>query len=239
MTLPETFSIGTTIYVPQISQDSEPVPCPDCNDTHKWRVTAVGGLNLEIDCPRCHGGKSQYDFLKPQRRTRTAKVVECVVREVTVRQSRAYQSEDIVTRVHYETSPATGSIDQASAFTTREEAEAAAQAKLATYLASDRSDWEADRERSNKRAGIDILRALDERANEKATKLDESIDTLREKLFDAVRYPNLYGPKMKRGLFGHDELTSEALATWFNEIFESAGIERWSDAEIHEATCNC
>ena len=55
----------------------------------------------------------------------------------------------------------------------------------------------------------------------------------------AIRNPDFDGPKLRKGVFGNSEVTSEAMATWLNGIFSEADLDGWSEEEIHEATCHC
>jgi len=55
------FKIGQTVYHPRTTRQVRFLPCPDCLDTKKWKVTSGAGLEFEIACPRCEElSSSQY-----------------------------------------------------------------------------------------------------------------------------------------------------------------------------------
>jgi hypothetical protein len=238
--MPETLSIGTTVYVPQIETKKIRTPCPDCNDEGKWSVSTPGGvLQREITCPRCHGGKYGYDWLLPVRYERTIEIREGKITQVSVRQQKSHNSDDIHEHISYDTAPYLGSLSPGKVFVSRDAAEAAGADMLTADATREQSEWDRDRKRDEVRAGIDIIQALDKRANERANKLDEKIERLRDKMLDAIRYPSLYGPKITQKSWGGSELTPQNLAEWLNKLLEEADFETLSEEQIREATCDC
>lgn len=47
------YSVGTTVYVPDVERETEQLPCPDCLGTKTWRVTTPAGTTAECECMRC------------------------------------------------------------------------------------------------------------------------------------------------------------------------------------------
>lgn len=240
MTMPETLSVGTTVYIPSVTTKHVPVVCPDCRDEHKWLISTPSGHKREIDCPRCHGGTTTYEWLRPRRHERTLVIAECVITEASVRQRRDHKDASTVhTSVHYAVSPGLGSIYPDRIFTSRDLAEEAGAKLLAADAERENEDWRKELKRGEDRAGMDIMAALEAKAFSKQKALSSNIDTLRDKMLEAIRYPTLYGPKLARRSYGGDELTSQALADWLNGLLNAANLDGWSESDLHEALCDC
>ena len=238
--MPDTLSIGTTVYVPQIETKKIRMPCPDCNDEGKWSIsTPAGLLQLEITCPRCHGDKHGYDWLLPVRYERTVEIREGKIIAASVHQRKSHSSDDVHEHISYDTAPYLGSLPPAKVFTSRDAAEAAGAEMMIADAKRERSEWDMDRKRDEARAGLDIIQAFDKRANERAKKLDDKIEALREKMLEAIQYPSLDGPKITQKTGGGPELTPQNLAEWLNKLLEEADIETMSEEQIREATCDC
>lgn len=47
------YSIGDTVWFAYTRTETKRMPCPDCNDTKKWRAYSPAGGNFEFACPRC------------------------------------------------------------------------------------------------------------------------------------------------------------------------------------------
>lgn len=230
----EALPIGTTIFVPSIESKTIEVECPDCKGTKYWHVYA-GKQNFMIDCPRCDGGKC--DWLKPKRHEYAAKVEETTVKSVRIESGRAHGSEtETYTRIYYETSPYMGSISEP--YITREAAEAAAEIKLQQALEREQSDWDKDRERDAKRAGMEIVRVIEARASRNAQALQDKIDSLKRAMLDAIRDGD--GPELRRPYSGAaPEMTPQAIADFLANILSEANINGFTEDELHEAMCHC
>jgi len=236
----DAYSIGTTIFVPRVwTTKSVEVECPDCRGEKKWIISTPSGMRQEIDCPRCDGG--QRDWLKPKRIEVTTTIDETVIASVSISERKDRDDGETFVRITYDGSPYTGTISHERAFLTREAAELEAERLLAESEIRENAEWKRDRENANKRAGVSIVQALNEKAFEKYNSLDAKVTTLRERMLDAIRHPGLDGPKLSRPLtsYGQPELTPEALATWLNGLLEEAELEGWTEEELHEATCHC
>lgn len=235
MNVSDAFEIGDKVFVPRITQEPIKEPCPDCLGENVWRVSLPSGLTSEVTCPRCHG---HSDWLMPRRYERTFKIDESTVGEVSIRRHKAHKGEDIYTSISYGTAPYIGHIDHKRAYRTREEAEAAAAVLIEEYEKDDNERARKERERTAERAGQDIIAALEMRANERFKALSGKIDDLKEKMLEAIRYPTLYGPKIRKTSYS-TELTSEGMSEWLSGLLSEADIEGWSEAELHEALCQC
>lgn len=47
------YSVGDAVYHAAITTEKFRHPCPDCNDTKKWRGLSPAGGEYEFPCPRC------------------------------------------------------------------------------------------------------------------------------------------------------------------------------------------
>lgn len=235
----DAFAVGDKIFVPSVRQKDVATTCPDCLGEKLWTITMPSGVSKTIDCPRCDGGNK--DWLRPRRYERTLEISEAEVSEVSIRTSKAYKSEEIRTRIDYNTvSPYIGNIGHGNAYRSIQEAEEAGKVLLAQEGVLDEARFREERERTEKRAGQDILTALQAKANEQFRDLDFKIDQLKEKMLEAIQHPTLYGPKMIRAYTGGpQEITSQAMADWLSGLFSEADLEGWSEQELQEALCHC
>ena len=100
--------------------------------------------------------------------------------------------------------------------------------------------WRKERERAKERAGQDIITALRSEAEKNTKEANEKIDTLKEKMLEAIQHPYSDGPKLSATYTGGPkELTSQALADWCNNLLQEADIEGWSESELHDVLCHC
>lgn len=240
----ETLSIGDTVFVPHITTKEVEVECPDCLGEKLWTILMPSGQSRTIDCPRCQGGKELW--LIPKRYERALEVKEVTISRISVEQRRPYSStkkdadKEIWTSICYETTPSVGgSVRHELAHRTRAEAEAAGALLLEKQESVASEAWKDELARREKRAGMDIVRALQASANEKFDRLEAGLDKLRENLLEAVRYPTLYGPKTTKRIYGGEELTGQNLADWLNQQFSKADLDGWTEEELHEAMCQC
>jgi hypothetical protein len=49
------YKIGDVVWRGRVFQKEMQLPCPDCLNTRKWKITTPGGSELEADCARCTG----------------------------------------------------------------------------------------------------------------------------------------------------------------------------------------
>lgn len=230
--------VNTTVYVPSIETKAIPVTCPDCDGRGTWTVI-MGRRTAEVTCPRCYG-RSDREFLAPRRFERVLKITEHVITEATVRHRRDHQDKEVVrTSIDYSLAPYSGNTRPESVFLTREEAEARGAELLVEDEKREHEEWRKKLKLTEERAGMDIVRALQARADKTSKEWKDKIDRLRAKLLEAIAFPSLYGPEIKRDVLGVYEVKSQSLATWINELLEEAGIDTLSEEEIHEATCHC
>ena len=236
------FKVGDTVYAPSVDHKRVPVTCPDCNDKRTWRVITAAN-RFTITCPRCNG--AQYDWQQPHRTELTLEIREYVVHGVSIDWERHRDvGEGLVTRVRYSLyngeKYAGNGFGASSVFPSREAAEAAGSEMLAKHAAEEDKRWAEQRERVAKSAGETVVQVISEKANASKKEIERKLDDLKERLTSAIRHPSLYGPKLrKEGAFGSYEITSETMAEWLNELFSEAGLDGWSEEEIHEATCHC
>ena len=47
------FKIGDVVFRPAFTLTTAQLPCPDCNDTKKWKAVAPSGIKHTVSCPRC------------------------------------------------------------------------------------------------------------------------------------------------------------------------------------------
>lgn len=231
------FAIGDTIFVPHVGQKEIEVQCPDCLGSKTWRISTPAGTSKEIACPRCGGGERSW--LLPKRYERSLEIKETTVSEVNIRHGRHTRDSATFLSISYSTAPYIGHVDHAKAFGAREEAAAAGDVMMAKAAEREHEEWRKQREREEARAGHDIIQALNEEANRKLEFHKSNVEALREKLFDAIRYPTLYGPKINSRSYGGAEISSEAMAEWLQKLLGDAGLETWSESELHEAMCHC
>lgn len=237
--MPETLSVGTSVYVPTIKTTDIMLECPDCRGEHKWIVSTPSGHSHTIDCPRCKGGDRRYEFLRPKRRERTLAILEAKICEVTVHQRADDKTGEVKVSVTYRTAPYLGHYSAERVFSVLDDAEKAGRAMIEADVNREKAEWEKEDKHAEARAGLHIMAALQARADEKRKSLDEKIEALRDKMLEAIKYPSLYGPSITRRSFGADELTPAALAEWLDTMLTDAGLDGWSESEIHEATCHC
>lgn len=239
MQLFETLSIGDVVFIASITTEQIDVPCPDCQGEKLWTISMPSGISRTIACPRCGGGENNW--LHPKRQEHAIKITEATISGVRLEHHPAHaaKSGETQTSIRYATAPYAGDIPQERIYRTRAEAEAAGAAMLEKAVTESRRRWLEDMERSNRRAGLDIVTVLKESADQKYAELDERLDKLRENLLEAVRYPTLYGPKTTKRIYGGDELTGQNLADWLNQQFMKVDLDGWTDEELHEALCSC
>ena len=151
--MPETLSVGTTVYIPHVTRKEVLMPCPDCKGDHKWLVIVPSGMTREIDCPRCKGGKSGYEFLRPKRYERTLEINEYVISEVSIRQMRQHNSDDVRTHISYSTAPYSGSTSPDKLFTDRDSAVVAGDAMMIADATRSETEWDKDQKRAEAIAG--------------------------------------------------------------------------------------
>lgn len=230
--------VNTTVYVPSIETKAIPVTCPDCDGRGTWTVI-MGRRTAEVTCPRCQG-KTNSEYLTPRRFERVLKVTEHVIAEATVRQRRDHVDKATVrTTIDYSLAPYSGNTRPESVFLTREEAESRGAELLIEDEKREHEEWRKNLKLTEERAGMDIVWALQARADKTSKEWESKVNRLREKLLEAVAFPSLYGPEIKRDVLGVYEVKSQSLAAWFNGLLEEAGIDTLSEEEIHEATCHC
>jgi hypothetical protein len=232
----DVFKVGDEVYVYRVEHERVPVPCPDCSDTRKWKVTTPAGDSWEITCPRCNGAK--YDFQQPHCIEAKLKVEAVTISEISIRQRKRYQGEEIDTWVEYTFKG--GTYRKADrVFATHEEADAAGQVEMAKDLTADEKRWKEERERVAKYAGETLLDVVRAQARQEKKGLEDKLDALKEGFLEAIRNPDFDGPELRKGVFGSSEITSAAMAEWLNGIFSEAELDGWTKEEIHEATCHC
>jgi hypothetical protein len=234
----ESFAIGDKIFVPSVRQKEVLVTCPDCLDEKAWTVSTPSGITKTIECPRCNGGKDNW--LIPKRYEQTLEIKETTIAKVSIRSAKKYKSEEIAVSISYDTeAPYCGSVDHEKVYLTHEAAAEAGAIMMAEYTATEDKRWRENRERDEKRAGQDIITAIQSVANKDYKDLEYKVDQLREKMLDAIRYPNSNGPTLEKRLYGAPELTSQGLADWFSQMLRDCELEDWTENELHEALCHC
>lgn len=231
------FAVGDTIFVPSVQQKEIEVQCPDCLGSKTWSISTPAGMSKEIPCPRCEGGARNWFF--PKRYERSLEIQEVTVSEVSIRCRKHHKEDGVYTYVEYSTSPYAGHIGTSRVFATHAEAAAAGELMMAEAADREHAEWKKEREREEARAGKDIIAVLQAKANDGRAALEANVAALREKLFDAIRYPSLYGPKLTHRSYGSTEITSQAMADWLQQLLGDAGLETWSETELHEAMCHC
>lgn len=235
----DAFKVGDTVYVYKIEHVRVPVPCPDCKDTRTWTVTTKAGDTWDVTCPRCNGAK--YDFQQPHRLATKLEVLPAVVSEVTIRQRKHYNADEIGTWIDYNLKQDKTSIHRRNdgVFATEEDARAAGEAEMVRDLTKDKQRWQEKRERVAKYASATVLDAVMGKGFQAKRDIEDKLEKLKEGFLEAIKSPDFDGPKLRKGVFGNPEITSEAMAEWLNGIFSEAELDGWSEEEIHEATCHC
>lgn len=199
----------------------------------------ASGAPREIDCPRCKGGKSGYEFLRPKRYERILEINEYVISEISIRRMKSHNSDDVRTHISYTTSPYSGSTSPDKIFTDRDSAAVAGDAMMVADATRTETEWDKDQKRAEAMAGVDILAAFQMQANKATDDLKDKIERLRQAMMDAIKYPYGDGPKLSKPTYGSAEITSQAMAEWCNGLLDHAGIDGWSEGELHEALCDC
>lgn len=231
----DVFKVGDTVYVFRVEDKRVPVVCPDCQDTRKWTVRTPAGDTWDVTCPRCNGAK--YEFQQPHRLSTQLTVETATINEISIRQRKRHKGEEVDTWVEYNFTG--GTYRKAErVFATAVEAEAAGQDEMAKELTKDEERWKAERERVAKYAGETLLDVVRAQAQQEKKDIEGKLDDLKERFLEAIKDPDYHGPKIKKGTYSA-EITSEAMASWLNGIFDEAGLQGWSEEEIHEATCHC
>jgi hypothetical protein len=228
----DVFDIGTAAYSPHVANKKVKTQCPDCLGEKSWTITMPSGVRRKMACPRCDG---DHIYL-PHRYERTLEIREITITNVEVRWS-TYRG-DLSRSVRYETTPACYGLSEKNTFLTREEAEAAGAILLAEAVKDDESEWREEVKRAAEQSGQKILTVFRNNAERKAKKLEEKIDTLRDKMLEAIKFPSLYGPKVTSRTYSV-EITAQNMADWFSQMLSESDIEGWSDEELHEALCQC
>lgn len=235
----DAFAIGDTIFIPSVRQKDIPVTCPDCMGEKLWNISTPSGVSTTIGCPRCGGG--EHNWLIPKRYERCVEINEAQIVGLSISYKKGYKSEELHTRIEYDTRPYIGGVNHDKAYLSREAAEIAGAALLADDEKSDHEVWRKERKRAQERAGQDILTAFRAEAEKHARALDQKIDKLKDEMREAIEYPSLYGPKLTRptSSYSSPEITTQAMAEWCNHLLSEADIEGWSESELHEMSCHC
>lgn len=50
---PPRYRLGQTVYAATIESRGEPVTCPDCLGTGRWKAITPGGQEIDLRCPAC------------------------------------------------------------------------------------------------------------------------------------------------------------------------------------------
>lgn len=234
----DAFAVGDTIFVPAVTQKEIPTQCPDCLGEKLWTITMPSGVSRTIDCPRCNGGKRSWLF--PMRHERALQIREAKVSEVSIRCRKAYKSEEVDVDIDYNTAPYIGHVSHKSVHASREAALAAGDVMLAADATKDQTRWQEELDKVAKRSSQDIVTALQTAANESHRKLEAKIEKLKAEMMEAIQWPTLNGPQLKRAYTGGpEEITSQAMADWCSKLLSEADIDGWSEQELHEAMCSC
>jgi hypothetical protein len=234
----DTFAVGDTVFVPRVHSKDIDVTCPDCLGENQWVISTPSGISRTIDCPRCMGGKRDYAWMKPKRYERTLEIQELKITEVCITSRKAHNRDEVDTSISYQLAGG-WSMQRRGLYLTRAEAEVAGAALLAEGVKEEHASYLAELKKNEERSAMDIIRAFESKAYERARALDEKIERLKEKMMDAVKYPSLNGPKVTRRSYGGDEITPHSLLEWMQELLSEADIDGWSEEEVHEATCHC
>lgn len=121
------YSIGDVVWLATTRTETKRMPCPDCNGTKKWKATSPAGAEYEFNCPRCsarHGPNHPLTLDYTQFTGSTQRL--------TVGQVRTSTGDEGATYMCCETGVGSGSIYyERDLFLTKEEAQAAADAKAA------------------------------------------------------------------------------------------------------------
>lgn len=124
------FSIGDVVYWPTTETTKEPMPCPDCLGTRRWKVITPAGTEMEAECQRCSRFGSIADLPRPERLVSKPSVRRLTIGKITASTHASYGDRDRVEYMCSETGIGSGSIYQESQlFSTEAEAMAAATAE--------------------------------------------------------------------------------------------------------------
>jgi len=124
------FAIGDVVYWPTTETTKEPVPCPDCLGTRRWKVITPAGTEMEAECQRCTGFGRIADLPKPERLVSKPSVRRLTIGKITASTHASYGDRDRVEYMCSETGIGSGSIYQESKlFSTEAEAMAVATAE--------------------------------------------------------------------------------------------------------------
>lgn len=138
------FTIGDVVYWPTTETTKEPMPCPDCLGTRRWKVITPAGTEMEAECQRCTGFGRIADLPKPERLVSKPSVRRLTVGMITATTHASFNGKDLVEYMCSETGIGGGSVYRESMlFSTEAEAMAAATAKAekrtAEYAAAPRA----------------------------------------------------------------------------------------------------
>lgn len=124
------FAICDVVYWPTTETVREPVPCPDCLGTRRWKVITPAGTEMEAECQRCTGFGRIADLPRPERIVSKPFVRRLTIGKITASTHASYGDRDRVEYMCSETGIGSGSIYQESQlFATEAEAMAAATAE--------------------------------------------------------------------------------------------------------------
>lgn len=120
------YSIGDVVYTADVETTKKTMPCPDCNDTKKWKAISPAGGEYEFPCPRC-----STSYRSDHRMNLTYLQFAPMVGKVTIGAVRA-DTLDAEGNIYMAVKTGVGSgrlYRETALFATEEEATAAAQAK--------------------------------------------------------------------------------------------------------------
>jgi hypothetical protein len=164
------FFIGDVVYWPTTETTKEPMPCPDCLGTRRWKVITPAGTEMEAECQRCTGFGRIADLPKPERLVSKPSVRRLTIGKITASTHASYGDRDRVEYMCSETGIGSGSIYQESQlFSTEDEAMAVAIA-------------EADKRTAEYAS---VPKAMSERALEKLTIKDADLEATRAARWNA------------------------------------------------------
>jgi hypothetical protein len=164
------FAIGDVVYWPTTETTKEPMPCPDCLGTRRWKVITPAGTEMEAECQRCTGFGRIADLPKPERLVSKPSVRRLTIGKITASTHASYGDRDRVEYMCSETGIGSGSIYQESQlFSTEDEAMAVAIA-------------EADKRTAEY---AEAPRAMEERKLERLTIKDADLEATRSARWNA------------------------------------------------------
>jgi hypothetical protein len=194
------YLIGQPVWFASTVQSKEPIPCPDCKETGKWKVITPAGDEWEHDCLRCGGsGKLSAASASP------------VVRQLTIGQVRTVQDAD-GTKHEYmcnETGVGGGSVyrhDQL--FVTKQEAE-----QVASLLVEERRKELSEKPYEKRFRELSKYRLKDvkvKEAEDRAYAAEARAERLLHRLLELDEYP-VWKPEAfgEEGKTGSISLTRE------------------------------